>query len=924
MRIWKAGVACALAIAMEVMACAQAGGPQITTKSVPNGSVGSSYSAQIVSNLGGSDLGPPTWSLAGGNLPPGISLTVASGPTAIISGIPTAAGLYTFSVVVTQMLDFGSFQSVEKAFSISISGGFVPSATVLNFAAPPNSLPAAQAVFLNTSAGTVPFSSAVVYDSVAPGNWLDVLPLTGTVTVGIPTALHISIDSVALTFPTGKYTATIQITDTTSSARPKTVAHDTGAGVVSITVTFVVSQNPLTVPTLMMFAALAGAPSPQDAQTLTVGGAAVPFTYSIVPEFIGSAGSTCSSSSLAPTTVTTLPWLLVNNSSSGGNGTGGQSLSLSVQPAGLAPGTYRDDLNIVSGGITYDVAIYVVISGTPLAPVAFTYALGGALPSAQGFTLSSGCEPIPTQFPNAAAIVATSDHGWLSVNQPSVPLPNASFAITASPTGLAPGNYVGVVAVTDDAGEVQLYSCTLTVAANHTSTMTALPHFAAQDIWTTGIFAVNTLATAGNFNITFRDDFGKLIGLPFNTGLTATLPGSLSGLGSAYFEASDSTKSLIDGWGQITADPGVVIQALFRENSNGKYFEAAVPSNGGSTEFEIPFDATVFAATNDQFFTGFAIANLDSVTPATVVCTARDSNGVILPNVFSAATGPPQLPSLGHWAGYLFPALAGKRGTIDCTSNTMIAATALRFIGTNAFSSLPVINKGAAFSGLGSGALPHFAAQDIWTTGIFVVNTGNASAQYSIAFHQDSGAPVTLPFATGASNNIAGTLLPFASAYYEASNPSAPLISGWAQITADPAIVIQALFRENSSGTYYEAAVPSTAGSREFEIPFDATTFAATGDQFFTGFAIANLDPSHNATVTCTARDGSGNVIPNAFTAVTGPPQLAPLGHWAGYLFPALTGMRGTIDCVSTTFVAGTALRFIGTNAFSSLPVILK
>jgi hypothetical protein len=46
------------------------------------------------------------------------------------------------------------------------------------------------------------------------------------------------------------------------------------------------------------------------------------------------------------------------------------------------------------------------------------------------------------------------------------------------------------------------------------------------------------------------------------------------------------------------------------------------------------------------------------------------------------------------WSNYLFPALAGQRGTIDCDSNTNIAATALRFIGTGgAFSSLPVISK---------------------------------------------------------------------------------------------------------------------------------------------------------------------------------------------------------------------------------------
>ena len=51
------------------------------------------------------------------------------------------------------------------------------------------------------------------------------------------------------------------------------------------------------------------------------------------------------------------------------------------------------------------------------------------------------------------------------------------------------------------------------------------------------------------------------------------------------------------------------------------------------------------------------------------------------------------------------------------------------------------------------------------------------------------------------------------------------------------------------------------------------------------------------ATITCTARDANGNVIPNGVTV----PQLSGLGHWGGYLFPALTGQRGTIDCVSTT-----------------------
>jgi len=114
-----------------------------------------------------------------------------------------------------------------------------------------------------------------------------------------------------------------------------------------------------------------------------------------------------------------------------------------------------------------------------------------------------------------------------------------------------------------------------------------------------------------------------------------------------------------------------------------------VPSSSGTKEFLFPFDATIFTPTNEQLYTGFAIANLDDQSAANIVCTARDSAGIVIPNAVQV----PLLSRLGHWANYLFPILVGKRGTIDCISNTSIAATALRFIGFNAFSSLPVITR---------------------------------------------------------------------------------------------------------------------------------------------------------------------------------------------------------------------------------------
>ena len=221
-----------------------------------------------------------------------------------------------------------------------------------------------------------------------------------------------------------------------------------------------------------------------------------------------------------------------------------------------------------------------------------------------------------------------------------------------------------------------LFAVPFTVAApTIPTTMTqALPHLAVGSSWTTDVFVINTGAQPANFSIAFYDNNGNPMVLPFSGSPTSTLAGTVQGQGLGYFEASSPSGQLIEGWGQVTADPSIVVQALFRQDDNGAYYEAAVPSDSGSNEFLIPFDATTFAAAGVPFYTGFAIANMDQ-TPATITCTARSSNGSVISNGVQV----PPLSPLGHWSNYLFPALAGQRGTIDCNSSTNIALPALRF-----------------------------------------------------------------------------------------------------------------------------------------------------------------------------------------------------------------------------------------------------
>jgi hypothetical protein len=63
----------------------------VTTSSLPDGVVGQPYS-QTLTATGG--VPPYTWSLASGNLPPGLTLS----PQGMISGTPTTLGSYTFTV----------------------------------------------------------------------------------------------------------------------------------------------------------------------------------------------------------------------------------------------------------------------------------------------------------------------------------------------------------------------------------------------------------------------------------------------------------------------------------------------------------------------------------------------------------------------------------------------------------------------------------------------------------------------------------------------------------------------------------------------------------------------------------------------------------------------------------------------------------
>ena len=93
----------------------------ILTESLPEGTVGTAYSADLLAEGGDSSY---RWTLASGTLPEGLTLSdvsAAAGPSAIIAGTPTVPGTFSLSLKVTS-----DGESDTGDFTIEIKDGTPP------------------------------------------------------------------------------------------------------------------------------------------------------------------------------------------------------------------------------------------------------------------------------------------------------------------------------------------------------------------------------------------------------------------------------------------------------------------------------------------------------------------------------------------------------------------------------------------------------------------------------------------------------------------------------------------------------------------------------------------------------------------------------------------------------------------------------
>ena len=165
--------------------------PQITTSSLPGGTVNQPYS-QLVQAAAG--IGALTWSMTAGSLPPGLAIVPPpTGSSITISGTPTTQGTFNFTLRVTDTLG----QFATRALSITINLPAAPNITTTTLPAGTIGQTYNQAV-LASGTGTLTFSI------VSPG--------TGTLPPGL--TLNASGTITGAPTSTGTFPFTVRVADT--------------------------------------------------------------------------------------------------------------------------------------------------------------------------------------------------------------------------------------------------------------------------------------------------------------------------------------------------------------------------------------------------------------------------------------------------------------------------------------------------------------------------------------------------------------------------------------------------------------------------------------------------------------------------------------------------------------------------------------
>ena len=147
--------------------------PQITTTSLPNGTVGQPYSQRVQATGG---IGTLAWSISAGSLPAGLNLNPSGPLGGTISGTPLSGGSFNFTVRITD----SSGQTDTQVLSINMSPLSITTTSL-----PSGSIGQAYSQQLQTIGAIAPLTWSISAGTLPPG--LNLNQTTGVIS-GTPSA----------------------------------------------------------------------------------------------------------------------------------------------------------------------------------------------------------------------------------------------------------------------------------------------------------------------------------------------------------------------------------------------------------------------------------------------------------------------------------------------------------------------------------------------------------------------------------------------------------------------------------------------------------------------------------------------------------------------------------------------------------------
>ncbi len=393
---------------------AQVAGPVINPATLPNGTVGVLYTT---TNLTLSNLAVAAWSISAGSFPPGLTLSPPATTTsaaAMISGTPTTAGSYTFTVQAAIGIN-SEVTYVTRGYTVVIAGPQVPPVYIAQTTLPNGTVGSPYSQTLTAGggygAGTYTFSLDLSNPgSLPPGIGIST---SGTIS-GTPSQAGIFIFAVKVI---------------SQSANGAFVSASQGY---SITIT----GAPLAIATTSLPAGTVGTPYSQN---LTATGGTPPYTWQLTGSTL-SVGLTLSTSgtfSGTPVTAGSFTYQVVVTDSAQGSASG--SFTIRINPALVITTT-----SLPSGtvGTSYTATTLAATGGTP----PYTWSLAsGALPGGLSVSSAGVISGTPTAAGTFSVTLKVTDSAQATATQ-SYSVTVAAATVPLSVTTQAPlaGGEVGV------------------------------------------------------------------------------------------------------------------------------------------------------------------------------------------------------------------------------------------------------------------------------------------------------------------------------------------------------------------------------------------------------------------------------------------------------------------------------------------------